>query len=65
LLHGGPPADSLVAYLPPRHDLVQRGGLLTAPTPGDPRQVALGYLGAHAADLGTTPADVSHGPFAY
>src|SRR5438477_12142526 len=29
LLHGGSPADSLVAYLPPRHDLVQRGGLLT------------------------------------
>ena len=59
LLHGGSPADSLAAYLPPRHDLVQRGGFLTAPTPGDPRQVALSYLAGHAADLGLTPADVS------
>jgi hypothetical protein len=37
LLHGGSPADSFAMYLPPRHDLVQRGGFLTAPTPGDPR----------------------------
>ena len=59
LLHGGSPADSLAAYLPPRHDLVQRGGFLTAPAPGDARQVALGYLAGHAAALGLTPADVS------
>src|SRR5262249_4748751 len=59
LLHGGSPVDSLAAYLPPRHNLVQPGEFLTTPTFGDPRQVALSYLADHAADLGLTPADVS------
>src|SRR5262245_32728547 len=59
LLHGGSAADSLAVYLPPRHDMIQRGGFLSAATPGDPRQVALSYLAGHASDLGLTPADVS------
>jgi Ca2+-binding RTX toxin-like protein len=59
LLHGAAHADSLINYLPPRHALIQRGGFLTAPAPGDPQQVALSYLAGQAPALGLTPADIA------
>src|SRR5262245_8510617 len=57
LLSGGV-ADSIGRYLPPRHNLVQRSGFLSAAAPGDPRHVALNYLAHHASELGFTSADV-------
>src|SRR5262245_52314740 len=45
-------------YLPPTHMLLNPSGLLSGPTEGQPLDIALGYLNAHAADLGLTPADL-------
>ena len=44
-------------YLPSQHDLWVPQDYLTGPTPGQPLQLAMSYLTAHAADLGVTPVD--------
>jgi extracellular elastinolytic metalloproteinase len=46
-------------YLPPSHMLVNPTGLLTPPQAGDPLDIALSYVVAHAADLGLSPDDVA------
>src|SRR5215470_1476036 len=46
-------------YLPPSHMLVNPTGLLTGPAQGQPLDIALDYLDAHAADFGLTAADLT------
>jgi extracellular elastinolytic metalloproteinase len=52
--------DASANYLPPTQMLINPTGLLTTPTAGQPLQIALAYLNAHAADLGLTPTDLQN-----
>ncbi len=47
-------ADVLEFYLPPQRRLSSYDSLLTAPTAGDPMQIAMNYLHGHVAELGLT-----------
>lgn len=52
-------AEALPFFLPPQlHLRDEAGGLLTGPTAGDPRQIAVDYLRANALRLGLTQADI-------
>src|SRR5262245_35398969 len=47
-------------YLPPTYMLINRAGLLSGPAQGQPLDIAMSYLTAHAASLGMTPADLQN-----
>src|SRR4030095_12097606 len=48
-------ASTFANYLPPQHSLVAVGDYLSLPSAAAPRDVALSYLKAHAAEIGATP----------
>lgn len=46
-------------WLPPQHRLADWRGFLSDPAAGDPLDIALAFLNAHAQDLGLTSADLA------
>ncbi|GEM_PF-3160615 len=55
-----PSAAADLAFIPPQHTLANLGAFLTPPSPGDPLDIARGYLLDHAGALGLGAQDLSH-----
>ncbi len=55
-----PLSEETTIYLPEKHSLYEPGGYLTAPSAGDPVEIALAYVSASADILGLSPTTIAN-----